>query len=200
MPTPPALRSLALGDAPAAWAALGFSVVQGTCRIGDVTLDLTGAGGGFRGWTLAGEGTEGDVDGVPTRWTRAGPPAAPHPAHPNGVTRIDHVVLVTDALGRTLAALEAHGAEVRRVREAGGRRQAFLWLGGTILEAVEGGEGPARLWGLTVVSEDLDATARRLGDALGPVRPAVQPGRRIATLRREAGLGVPLALMTAHRA
>jgi hypothetical protein len=30
----------------------------------------------------------------------------------------------------------------------------------------------------------------------GSVRPAVQPGRRIATLRRSAGLAVPVALMS----
>jgi hypothetical protein len=36
-----------------------------------------------------------------------------------------------------------------------------------------------------------------LGDRLGEARDAVQEGRRIATLRREAGLAVPLAFMTA---
>jgi hypothetical protein len=32
---------------------------------------------------------------------------------------------------------------------------------------------------------------------LGSVRDAVQPGRRIATMRREANLGLPVAFMTA---
>lgn len=44
--------------------------------------------------------------------------------------------------------------------------------------------------------EDLERTARGLGGMLGPVRDAVQPGRRIAPLRRPAGLGVPLAFIT----
>jgi hypothetical protein len=35
-----------------------------------------------------------------------------------------------------------------------------------------------------------------LGDLLGSLRDAVQPGRRIATLRREAGLGPAIAFMT----
>ena len=77
----------------------------------------------------------------------------------------------------------------------------ILTLGPVILEVVaragEAGEGPASLWGFTVVVEDLDALAARLGDRLGPVKDAVQPGRRIATVRREAGLGVPLAFMSA---
>jgi hypothetical protein len=49
---------------------------------------------------------------------------------------------------------------------------------------------------VTLVSDDLDATAAVLGERLGAVRDAVQPGRRIATVRREAGLGTPLAFMT----
>jgi len=36
------------------------------------------------------------------------------------------------------------------------------------------------------------------GPALGPARDAVQPGRRIATVRDAACLGVPVALMTPH--
>jgi hypothetical protein len=35
-----------------------------------------------------------------------------------------------------------------------------------------------------------------LGDRVGEVRDAIQPGRRIATLRRSAGLSLPVALMT----
>jgi hypothetical protein len=31
---------------------------------------------------------------------------------------------------------------------------------------------------------------------VGDIRPAVQPGRRIVTVKRSAGLAVPLALMS----
>ena len=57
-------------------------------------------------------------------------------------------------------------------------------------------DGPARLWGISFLVEDLDATAAFLGDRVGEPRDAVQPGRRIATLRREAGLGPAIAFMT----
>ena len=56
--------------------------------------------------------------------------------------------------------------------------------------------GPARFWGLVVTVADLDALAERLGPVLGSARPAVQPGRRIATARRAAGLGTRVAFMT----
>lgn len=204
MRTGPQLRRIALGDAPEAWARLGFAVEGSACRIGAVTLDLTGAGRGFAGWTLAGAGS-GDVDGLPTRWIASSEgaeavEAVEAAAHPNGTVSIDHAVVVTGSLERTTGALGAAGAEVRRVVEAGPRRQAFLWLGEVIAEVVQTGEpgDPARLWGLTLVSGDLDATVAALGGALGDPRPAVQPGRRIATLSRDAGLGIAVAVMTPH--
>jgi hypothetical protein len=72
---------------------------------------------------------------------------------------------------------------------------AFHRLGPLVLEVVGGGERPS-LWGFVVVVADLDACARELGPLLGDVRAAVQPGRRIATVRKEAGVTVALALMT----
>jgi hypothetical protein len=90
--------------------------------------------------------------------------------------------------------------ELRRIRHApGGFRQGFRRLGPAILELVETPEapdGPARFWGLVVNVTDLGALAERLGDRLGPVKPAVQPGRHIATLRESAGLGQAVAFMS----
>ena len=81
-------------------------------------------------------------------------------------------------------------------------RQAFLWAGDVILEVggphQPDGDGPASLWGMVVVVPDLDATATLLGDDLGSPRDAVQPGRRIATVRRDSGVSVPLAFITPH--
>ena len=105
--------------------------------------------------------------------------------------------------------LQRAGLDFRRRREgptpAGAVRQAFFRLGEVILEVVEHPPGtpaagdpaaPARFWGLAFVVEDLDATARYLGPLLREPRAAVQPGRRIATLKRDAGLTVPVAFIT----
>jgi sensor domain CHASE-containing protein len=76
---------------------------------------------------------------------------------------------------------------------------AFRRLGPAILELVEAIDapaGPARFWGLVVVVTDLEALAARLGDRLGSIRDAVQPGRRIATVRESAGLGQAVAFMS----
>ncbi len=56
------------------------------------------------------------------------------------------------------------------------------------------------LFGLVVNVVDLDAVCERWGkDVIGVPKPAVQPGRRIATVRSAAGLGVPVAFMTPDR-
>jgi hypothetical protein len=143
-----------------------------------------------------------DLDGLATVPSGA-PDRPPAPEHPNGAVRVDHVVVATPDVDRTLHALRAAGMEVRRERDAGAsRRQAFLWVGDTILEVVgpreAEGDGPARFWGLVVVVSDLDAACGRLGALASEPRDAVQPGRRIATVRREAGLGAALALMSPH--
>jgi hypothetical protein len=200
---------LMVGDMPEAWAALGFAVEGDTCVVGEVRIRLAGAeaGKGLAGWSLRGiEGTE--LDGLATTRSDRDLPATTQP-HPNGVTELDHVVAITPALERTVAALEKAGLDLRRIREeptpAGAPRQAFFRLGPTILEVVQepeettergGGDRPAFFWGLAFVTPDLDATVAGLGERVSEARDAVQPGRRIATLRRVAGLGLPVALMT----
>jgi hypothetical protein len=58
---------------------------------------------------------------------------------------------------------------------------------------------PAQFFGIACTVSDLDACASLLGDALGDIKDAVQPGRRIATLHgRAIGLNVPIAFMSAE--
>jgi hypothetical protein len=194
----PELVSLSLADPPERWRALGFGVRDGRMRVGDVGVELGAPGDGIVAWRLRGVESGTEIDGLP--WSASGEDQAePDAAHPNGALGIDHVVVVTPDFDRTAAALDAAGLGLRRVRDAGGFRQGFRRLGPAILELVEAPHGdpgaPARFWGLVVIVEDLDALAERLGDRLGPVKDAVQPGRRIATLRGSAGLDTNVAFM-----
>jgi hypothetical protein len=157
-------------------------------------------GEGIRGWRLA-DAASSEVDGLPVA-PQSTPGAAGRP-HPNGAVVVDHLVVLTPDLERTTGALAAIGVERRRVREVetddGPLRQGFFRLGEVILEVVAhpGIEsGPARFWGITFTVEDLDRCAELLGERLGSIRDAVQPGRRIATVRTSAGLGLPVALMS----
>jgi hypothetical protein len=194
---PPTLSSLYVADPPSAWSALGFTVVDGAVALGGVAVRLGASGGrGIVGWSLRGVDDGADLDGLVTE-AAADEPALPAVDHPVGAIGVDHVVALTPSFDRTVEKLRAAGLDYRRTREAGGgRRQAFFVVGPCLLELGGPAEGDVRFWGLTLVVEDLDAAAGFLGDRLGRVKDAVQPGRRIATVRREAGLSVPLALMT----
>jgi hypothetical protein len=216
----PAIDELAVADSPEAWSALGFELDGDTCVVGEVRIRLAGddAGKGLAGWSLRRladpdaedrDAARTDLDGLPTSLSERPPPEARGP-HPNGISGLDHVVAITPALERTVAALQAAGLDLRRIREeptpAGAPRQAFFRLGATILEVVQeppeaierggGVERPAFFWGLAFVAPDIDSTVAALGDRVSEVRPAVQPGRSIATLRRSAGLSLPVALIT----
>lgn len=189
---------LQVADPAAAWTRAGFRVdPDHVCRIGGVGIRLVGReqGTGIVSWSLGGlpaSGPVDDLDGVPTTvWHgTAGPPGA----HPNGVTAIDHVVLLSPDLSRTVASLAAIGLRPRRERdgELGGQpiRQVFFRLGEVILEVVGSptttGPGPSSLWGITYVVADIDATAAFLADRTTGVKDAVQPGRRITTLDHRA--------------
>ena len=195
-----------IADPPDAWRAAGFSVdPDDVCRVGDVRVRLVGreVGNGIVGWTLRGLQSDDPIDGIPTLRSAAAPAIAAE--HPNGVTSIDHVVLLSPNLSRTLDALAAVGLQPRRQRDAelGGRamRQVFFRLGPVILEVVgapdAAEDGPSSLWGITYVVADIDATAEFFSDRTLPVKAAVQPGRRITTLRhRDLGMSVRTAMIS----
>lgn len=195
----PAVAELEVGGSPAPWAALGLVVAGEHCVIGATTLCFGRPGSGMVGWGLTGlpDGVR-EVDGLPTRAVD-GLSATPG-EHPLGAVAVDHVVVRTPDPARTFAALQRVGMVLRRERTAGELRVGFFRHGEAVVEVVgpltpSPDAGPASLWGLTLVVTDLDAAGAWLGPLAGTPRDAVQPGRRILTVAREAGHGVPLALM-----
>lgn len=216
--SPGRVVELQVADEPAAWTAAGFAVEGDVVQVGPVAIRLTGAGDsgrrGITGWTVSGLSiADGDLDGLPTTASEeAGPPPTDDgPAHPNGVVGLDHIVVATPDLDRTIAACEAAGLELRRIRDTAMNgspmRQAFFKLGPVVLEVVSGdlgvglpaAEAPASFFGLAVDVADLDETAQLLGDGLGRIKPAVQRGRRIATVRHRAfDVSVAIAAMDDH--
>ena len=204
----PAVAELVLAADASAWSDAGFRVDGTATCVGSVRLELAGAAAGRRIVSCALRGVASErFDGLPIVRADGSRPVEAAPPHPNGVTALDHVVAFTPDLDRTVAAGQAIGLDLRRVRDepapAGSPRQAFFRLGELMLEVAQApdgsplaGDSPARFYGLAFVVEDIDATARDLGDLCGAPRDAIQPGRRIATVRREAGLGLPVAFMT----
>ncbi|MFN8041306.1 MAG: VOC family protein [Acidimicrobiales bacterium] len=209
----PVLTAVTVGDPPEAWRAAGFTVDDdGRCRIGTVAVHLVGRDAGKRilGWSFDGltgfdgeTGVDGDLDGLVTSASPA--PAGPAPTHPNGVERIDHVVVLTPDRDRTIAAFTAAGLEPRRSRETdtygAPMVQTFFRAGEVIVELIGTpepmGDGPAGFFGLAHTCADLDATATLLDGHVGVVKDAVQPGRRITTLRhKDLGMSVATAFMS----
>jgi hypothetical protein len=206
----PSIDELILAEESERWRELGFAVEGDVCRLAGVSVRLAGAqaGRGILGWSLR-DVSSTELDGLPTTISaQPVPPTAP--PHGNGIVGIDHIVAMSPAFERSVAALTHAGLDLRRVREeptpAGAPRQAFFRLGAEILELVAepeevvaaggGPERPTRFWGLALLSEDIEHTAALLGEHCGEVRAAVQPGRRVATVRRSAGLSLPIALMS----
>lgn len=209
MSVAPAVVEIEVADEPSAWRAAGFAVEGDVTQVGSIALRLVGRSvetKGIRSWSWSDLDGDGPIDGLATStapWAIVTPGA-----HPNGSTILDHVVIVTPDLERTVPAFEARHLEVRRVRHTDqygpAFRQVFFRGGETIIELIgpdvpkEGDHRDAHFYGLAFTVADLDATAARLGDGLGPIKDAVQEGRRIATLRhRQYDISAPIALMSA---
>ncbi|MFN3255502.1 MAG: VOC family protein [Ilumatobacter sp.] len=195
------------GDA-AAWRSIGLVVADdGLIPLIGTGLRIVDAGehsNGIVGWALSGVSDDLDqatIDGL--RTTTVASPGPVYADHPLGASGLDHVVVMTADLERTSAAIgAATSCELKRIREVDTMRQGFhrIGRGGLIVELVERPDvpaGPASFWGLVINVDDLDGACDRIGrDLISEPKDAVQPGRRIATVRSEVGLGLPVALMT----
>jgi hypothetical protein len=208
----PRVEYLAITGDLDAWRAIGLTVADdGLVPLFGASLRVTppseAAGptvphGAISGWGLSGVTAPPEsIDGLTTEVVESRAPV--YADHPLGATAIDHVVVTTPDLERTSTAIAgATGCELKRIRDLGSMRQGFhrIGRGGLIVELVERPDiepGPANFWGLVLIVDDLDAACATIGSRLiGGPKDAVQPGRRIATVRDDAGLGVPLALMT----
>jgi catechol 2,3-dioxygenase-like lactoylglutathione lyase family enzyme len=206
------IAELHIGDNPLSWQAIGLDVDAGhTCHVGHVRLRFhpEAEQRGIFAWTLAGtpDETVPDVDGLDTRHGEPPSLAGLAASHLLGVTNIDHLVVMTPDVDRTVTAVQQRlGLPLRRTREgeAYGRkmRQAFFRMGEVVLEvvgppAVDPSGGGASFFGLAFTVMSLDEAIDFIGpDLVSEPKPAVQADRSICTVRSAAGLAVPLALMS----
>ncbi len=199
------------------WQACGFATRDSCVPIGQSEIRTVTASSGDASTGVVSVALDGvdDLDGldlamhagqsaVPAEPTRSRDGAVPE--HPNGVFAIDHIVATTPDVSRTTQAFERAGFEARRVRSIGegsdARVQTFFWFGDVICELVgpaqPTGDEPAQWWGIALTTSNLRRSATAFGDHLSPIRPAVQAGREVATVRRSAQLDVPLLLISPH--
>lgn len=195
------LAELSISDDADAWADAGFTVRDGRCKIGSVSVRFVDGSDGIVGWGFAAlDEPVTALDGIPT--TAIDAQTMELWEHDNGSTTLDHVVVTTPDSARTVAALEAIGLPAKRTRDIGrGMQQVFFRAGEVILEMVgpvePNGSGPAGFYGLAVNVADIEATKAALGDRATDPKDAVQPGRRIATLKtRDLGIATAIAFMS----
>ena len=212
------LSSLRCGGGSGPWLSLGLSVSGDTVSLADVVLEPDGGPRGLSSWAFRGGAVPDDtpdavardatLDGIPTRFTTGGPgepfPSGTSPIGRHRVLGVDHVVVMTDDMTRTCAAIEeVLGLPLRRARDlGGGARQCFFKPDNTVIEVVMNPRDPApgsSLWGFVLSVDDLNGVCDDLGpDAVSAPKPATQPGRFISTVRPAVGLGVHVALMSPH--
>lgn len=107
---------------------------------------------------------------------------------------LDHVVLLVPDLEEAVAAMAVPGLSPRLRLQVRGRPTAFFRVG-PVLEVIESPVRAPALFGVALVTEEPLETVvlrwRSLGRTVDDPRPALQPGRRIFTVRAtEAGLAV----------
>jgi hypothetical protein len=210
----PTIDTIVIADPPETWSAAGFTVDdEGICRVGTVRIRLAGPEAGARivSWTLREvPPSTTSIDGLPTDASKDDVPSDAPPTHENGVEFIDHLVILSPDVDRTVAALGEVGIESRRTRHVDAEqygfeaRQTFFRLGEVILELLgpdapmeDAAHRPAGFFGLAYTVRDIDATAAVLADHIGNVKDAVQPGRKITTLRhKNFGMSVATAFMS----
>ncbi len=197
----PSIAELHVGDDPSAWKRAGFRINDGRCVVGTTEIVFSDGPKGIHSWVLR-HSLPSQFGSIPTTFTEKPVPERSI-AHPNGSVGFHHVVLMVPefALGKT--ALTGAGVQVEDGRIFGSPEKEMLRsapkMGDIELELI----GPKNedrsrnwdLWGLVIAVDDIDATSELLGDLLGQVKPAVQPHRRIATLKKEAELGVAIAFL-----
>ncbi len=142
------------------------------------------------------------VDEGPVAWAWEGETApdfgigsfAPPEASAVEGWQVDHVVLLVPSIEEAVADLVGAGCDLRLRMEVRGRPTAFFRVG-TVLEVIETTVPVPGLYGLALATgEPLEEVAERwraAGHDVSDPRDAIQPGRRIFTVRSlESGLVV----------
>jgi len=207
------LLQLFIADEPNRWQALGLrgsldAEGRWCCTAGPVGVvvdpRLEPAGAGIVAWGLD-TPVHSSPDAVTELGVRFVTASGTCGVVDHRLVGIDHVVLMTASLEQTCEWIAHHlAAPLKRVRDAGnGVRQGFHRLGDVIVEVVEAPgtpSGPAQCWGLVFTVADLDALVEPCSDDMvSRPRDAVQSGRRIASVRRGAGLATAVAFMSPDR-
>lgn len=132
-------------------------------------------------------------------WTDAAPALSIHVFEPSAghaveMMSIDHIVVLVPDIDKAIGTFSHAGLEPRLRMKVADRPAAFF-RAGPVIEVIESPVREASLYGVALASETPLETIllewRSRGLDVGTIRPAIQPGRRIMTVRDlDAGLAV----------
>ena len=137
-------------------------------------------------------------------WTDSAPALAIHVFEPAvGHTvqdmTVDHIVVLVPDLDVSIGKFSRVGLEPR-LRMTVQERPAAFFRAGPVIEVIESPVRQASLYGIALTSEipleTMSLKWRSRGLEVGEIRPAIQPGRRIMTIR---DLDAGLAIMSVDR-
>jgi hypothetical protein len=171
--TPPSVLSAV--RVPLPWAAFGFPEALATRTTTLLTGDV--------GWAWSDTPPAFEI-----------PTCEPASGVPIDGWDLDHVVLLVPDLEDAIATMDSAGYAPRLRMEVGGRPTAFFRVG-PVLEVIQSPVRREALFGIALVTDEaLEVVVlrwRSMGLTVTDPRPAIQPGRRIFTVKEtEAGLAV----------
>ena len=202
----PLLTKLLLPGEPSEWEKIGFAPRDGSFPVGQVTCSV---GATEPSWAFdTGGGGPDRLCGILTEQFAALPADRGSSQQPNGVFKVDHVVVVSESPSQTKAVFESFGLVGKGARSVGSgdsqRSQCFFWSGELLIELVgpaveqHGASPRARIWGVTFVVDEFAALLTLGGGLVSEPRDAVQAGRQIAIAGLQQELGVELAFISPH--
>jgi hypothetical protein len=162
-------------------------------------------------WTTLGWTAQPNLGGITLEtgdpkwaWTGSAPALSihvfePSAGHATEMMSIDHIVVLVPDLDRAIGTFSRAGLEPRLRMNVRDRPAAFF-RAGPVIEVIESPVRQASLYGVALASEiPLEAISlewRSRGLDVGAIRSAIQPGRRIMTVR---DLDAGLAIMSVDR-
>ncbi|KAJ3009360.1 UNVERIFIED_CONTAM: hypothetical protein HDU68_002739 [Siphonaria sp. JEL0065] len=220
------LVQLFIADSAAAWTSAGFHVSPNNIvTVGNITITLLGndnwnGKGGIVAWAFEARNDPVHADTVllldslhtqiinplTTASSCNNATTTPPVIHPNRVVGIDHIVITSPNLLKTVAVFATLGLRPKRI--VGDHQMIFFKSGDVVIELIHGIPQfsnveaqvlkETRFWGITFTTSDFDETVRVLGPLVKTPKDAVQGrGRRIVTLiHQNAGISVNTAFVS----
>ena len=206
----PKLKRLFVANPPHVWESMGFKIVGNQVQLGNVIIQLVEkvcVCNPVVGWDWENlvASKPSHIDGIPLLNDKVDN-VTEDVQHMNNSIAVDHVVLKTFNVEKTIKCMNEIGLEVRKrvVHQSKGMEQVFFKAENTILEVISSLEASnsvqdSYIWGITFVTSDIITLHKNLEGSTKVPYDAVQIGRKFTTLDNlKHGTKVRIAFISPH--